>query len=323
MNLWIYILGEVTGEDIKIGHASADKPLRDRVKAVNREQTTPARYELLAGMLGSTKDEKAMHVYFADECRTDKGTKREYFQPTDRLIEYVNWLRSQWWVAHSDTEDAESFWVEDSSHWLPTPERRIGRTPIDAELIVQLDQDLDGPLAGTPWDWLVSDKAQVQDYYTPPEIVDAARHAMGGIDLDAASHYLANRVLHIPEFFHTGRSAFANDWHGRVWLNPPYGDYAPWFDRIMVFTEIGDVTDVCMLSPTWAFTTLQAEAFMGIVTAHVLLSPTPKFWGNSRGKTGSNHPHSIVYVGERVQEFCEAFDEFGIVMEPPRKAVVA
>ena len=54
---------------------------------------------------------------------------------------------------------------------------------------------------------------------------------MGGIDLDPASHWLANRVHRIPVYYHLGRRAEDNEWFGRVWLNLPYGNNAPWFDQ--------------------------------------------------------------------------------------------
>lgn len=322
VNSWIYILGAACGSDVKVGVSNEDT-LRDRVASVNREQTTSTEYRLLAGLLGTRKDEGGIHDYFADLRRGDKGRRREYYRPSDEIVEYANWLRSQWWVTHDIDEPRSSLPLEDPSHWMPNEHRRIARGTLDPGLLVQLDQDLEGPLAGTPWDWMVSDAAQVQDYYTPAEIIDAARTAMGGIDLDAASHYLANRQHRIPEYFHTGRSAFSNDWYGRVWLNPPFGDNLPWFQTIIKYVDSGAITDLCMLSPTWAFTTTISSDFMEYVTAHVLLSPTPKFWGNRDKKTGSNHPHSIVYIGDRVDEFHAAFQDHGIVMSPPRARVAA
>lgn len=322
LNTWIYILGAACGEDLKIGITN-DPTLRKRVRAVNAEQTTNTEYRLLAGLLGTRKDEAIIHDYFSQHRRDDKGKHTEYFKADAAIVEYANWLRSQWWVTHDEDEHRDNLPVEDPTHWLPNANRRIPRGPADVELLIQEDQALTGPLAGTPCDWMVSDAPQVQDYYTPDNLIQAAREAMGGIDLDAASHYLANRKHRIPDYFHTGRSAFANDWYGRVWLNPPYGNNLPWFERIIHYVKAGDITDLCMLSPTWAFTAQQAGPFMDLVTAHVLLSPTPKFWGNKEGKTGVNHPHSIVYIGERVDEFCAAFAPHGIVMAPPRALVAA
>lgn len=315
-SMWIYVLGEVGGSQVKIG-STKEPTLRKRVASVNNEQMSDATYKLLAGVIGTAKDEAAVHAYFAGNRHNGMGKRTEYYHATPEIVEYANWLRSQWWITHSIDEPETDMPLEDPSHWLPNPQRRIPRAETDPTVLVQPDQSLDGYLAGTWWDWMVSDEPQVQDYYTPVDIVDAARQAMGGIDLDAASHFLANRKLRIPDYFHTGRSAFTNDWYGRVWLNPPYGDNLPWFDRILHYRATGDITDLCMLSPTWAFTTAIAQPFMELVSAHVLLSPTPKFWGNRDKKTGSNHPHSVVYIGDRVEPFWRAFAPHGLVMAPP------
>lgn len=126
---------------------------------------------------------------------------------------------------------------------------------------------------------------------------------MGGIDLDAASHPIANRQHRIPDYFHINRSAFEHDWYGRVWLNPPYGHNAPWFERIEQFVASGEVEQLCMLSPLWAFTTEQARPVMRLSAA------------NEKSKTGTNQPHGVVYFGHRVDEFLAAFASHGIPLE--------
>lgn len=316
MSVWVYILGEKNGEDVKVGHTKAPT-LRDRIKAVNSEQTTTASYVLLAGVHATTKDENLIKTYFAEYVRTDKGRRREYFQPVAPIIEYANWLRSQWWSTIDASDLLADAPIIEPDHWLPAEGRAITPPARDELKIVQDYEDPSDTLYNTAWSWMAGQKAGVQDYFTPPEIVDAARTAMGGIDLDAASHPLANREHKIPDYFHTGRSAFHNDWYGRVWLNPPYGNNAPWFECITKYTDTGAVEQLCMLSPMWAFQTRLALPVMERATGLILLSPTPRFWGNKDpDKSGSNQPHGVIYIGERQQEFHQAFARFGFPMRP-------
>lgn len=314
MNCWVYILGEVTGEDIKVGRSNGET-MRLRIAQVNAEQTTRARYVLLAAMRADAKDEAAIKRYFSGLRREDKGRRTEYFMPAPEITDYANWLRQWWWVAVDEDTKTGDIEAVAPELWLPAPDRRLGPPEEDPEVLIQPFRDLSGPLAGTAWDWMISPRASIQDYFTPVELINAARVAMGGVDLDAASHPIANRKHRIPDYFHINRSAFENDWYGRVWLNPPYGNNAPWFERILYFLNTGAVTQLCMLSPVWAFTTEQAKPVMRRSSAMVLLSPTPKFWGNSSNRTGVNHPHAVVYFGDRADEFHAAYASHGISFE--------
>jgi hypothetical protein len=297
---------------MKVGHTKQET-LRDRLRTVNRAQTTSACYVLLAGVHGTTKDEEFIKTHFAEFRRL-----KEYFHPAPPLVYYANWLRSQWYTTINPDQERTTAPMVDPEHWLPDSNgRQIAPPPKDELKLVQDYEDPSDILYNTAWSWMAGQKAGVQDYFTPPEIVEAARTAMGGIDLDAASHPLANRTHKIPDYFHTGRSAFDNDWYGRVWLNPPYGNNAPWFERIHHYTTSGAIEQLCMLSPMWVFQTAIARPVMELASGLILLTPTPKFWGNKDpDKVGSNLPHGILYIGPNEERFYTAFASFGFPMKP-------
>ena len=67
-----------------------------------------------------------------------------------------------------------------------------------------------------------------QDYATPCEFIAAVEARFGNIDFDLAAHAF-NAV--ISNYFDHERNSLAQDWHllaGTLWLNPPFGDIAPW-----------------------------------------------------------------------------------------------
>lgn len=312
----------MSGLDIKVG-GSTGRTMRQRLSQVNAEQTTSAEYVLLAAVRGDRKDEEAVKRHFESLRRTDKGRRKEYFHPESELADYVNWLRQWWWASIDQDDPIEDVEAVEPSHWMPMGGRSLPAPEKDPGRLIQAHVTLDGPLAGTAWDWMVSPKQSIQDYFTPSELIEAARQAMGGIDLDAASHPLANREHRIPDYFHINRSAFDHDWHGRVWLNPPYGNNAPWFECVRRYVDSGEVTQLCLLSPVWAFNTEIARPLMAMSSAMTLLSPTPKFWGNANNRTGTNQPHAILYFGDRVAEFHAAFAPFGIPFRLADEFVVA
>jgi hypothetical protein len=62
------------------------------------------------------------------------------------------------------------------------------------------------------------------EWYTPQIYANAAREVMGGIDIDPCSCEDANRVIKATKFFDEHQDGFAQEWNGRLYTNPPYGE---------------------------------------------------------------------------------------------------
>lgn len=75
-------------------------------------------------------------------------------------------------------------------------------------------------------------------FMTPPNVIELARTAMGSIDFDPASNYVAQQYVKAKEYcidpsdedsmlYATGvrhANGLTRQWHGNVWLNPPYSN---------------------------------------------------------------------------------------------------
>lgn len=59
------------------------------------------------------------------------------------------------------------------------------------------------------------------EHGSPPDVIEAARKVMGGIDLDPASSKLFNTVVKAKCIFTEKSDGLKQQWHGRVFLNPP------------------------------------------------------------------------------------------------------
>ena len=153
------------------------------------------------------------------------------------------------------------------------------------------------------------------EWYTPSDIVEDARTCMGGIDLDPASCAEANKVVKAKAFFSKADDGLAKDWAGMVWLNPPYEGslIGKFMDKLASSVNSGEVTQAVVLinngTETRWFATLAGVSSM-------LCFPTGriKFWHPDR-ESFPLQGQCIAYIGDRKEEFEEAFKEYGIVVE--------
>ena len=62
------------------------------------------------------------------------------------------------------------------------------------------------------------------EWYTPPEYVEAARTVLGHFDIDVASNDIAQQTIKASRYYTIEDSSLELDayWFGTVWMNPPY-----------------------------------------------------------------------------------------------------
>ena len=158
--------------------------------------------------------------------------------------------------------------------------------------------------------------------YTPAEYIEMARTVLGEIDTDPASCKVAQKVVKATEFFTAKDDGLAREWHGRVWLNPPYHrDLAPAFiDKLVTELDAGRVTAAIMLTNNstdtdWfeaAQRSCQAICFTHGRICFSMPSPaagvsTPIVMGTP------TQGQAFFYFGDDVDRFCEVFCKVGFI----------
>ena len=150
-----------------------------------------------------------------------------------------------------------------------------------------------------------------EGWYTPAAFLDVVRETMGGIDLDPASHEHAQARIQAAAYFTKEDDGLAQDWHGRVYLNPPYtaGLVDKFADKLIAEYTAGRVTEAVWLTNNSADTGW-FHRLAKVASIVVFLRGRVKFWGvDDEGNETIGTPlqgQVLMYLGSNGQRFAEA-----------------
>ena len=250
---------------------------------------------------GTRADESAIHNRFAQFAIN--GSKEE-FRPEPPLLNWIRWLRNQYFAWVPDDETCEPLEMLDQmppDFWMP----QEGRETEPPEESRNLFHDF-GPLLMPPRE------ITIDDFYTSPTIIEPARAVLGSIDLDPASHPLANRVVDAKRFFTLAQNGLSMEWSGNVWLNPPFSEWESWVKKIVREWGSGRINAMIVLCAT---RTLTAQYFHPIhenANAICIFRGRIAFWGG-RATPTPDEGHAVFYFGQNRQKFADEFNRIGTV----------
>lgn len=163
----------------------------------------------------------------------------------------------------------------------------------------------------------VSRNSGNNEWYTPERFIEAARLAMGGIDLDPASCEVANRTVKAAKFYTKEDNGLTKDWHGKVWMNPPYAQplCTLFTSRVAEMYEAGEIEQACVLvnngtETRWFHRMMASASSVCFPRGRVRFLD---FEGNPIGAPLQGQ--AVVYFGERTDAFYDAFRDIGLVMD--------
>jgi DNA N-6-adenine-methyltransferase (Dam) len=155
------------------------------------------------------------------------------------------------------------------------------------------------------------------EHYTPPQYIEAARLVLGSIDLDPASCKAANKTVKATEFFDKKKNGLEREWHGKVFLNPPYGDLVGKFiAKLMAEMEASRTTEAIVLVNAHCTDTAWFQPLWDgclCFTDHRI-----NFTGD-KDRSGSTHGSIFVYFGPNKALFEENFLQFGTIIPETRQ----
>jgi ParB family chromosome partitioning protein len=152
------------------------------------------------------------------------------------------------------------------------------------------------------------------EWFTPPEYIAAAREVMGGIDLDPASHTEAQRIVQALRFYSAENDGLVREWHGRVWLNPPYAQplIAQFISKLVREFEDGGVSQAILLTHNYTDTTWfhNAEASAALLC---FTRGRIRFIDIDGALCAPTQGQAFFYFGHEVEKFRDVFSRFGFV----------
>jgi DNA N-6-adenine-methyltransferase (Dam) len=158
-----------------------------------------------------------------------------------------------------------------------------------------------------------------QEWYTPPEIIKAARAVMGSIYMDPASCEMANQTVQAARFYTKEQNGLAQPWAGPLWMNPPFGkdcrSLDQWVGKLLEDHTAGNVAQATILVPVsvhtpWFHALLEAASICFAYRRVRFIRPFEK-------ESQSNlYGNVFAYLGPNISKFVQYFTEFGPVVTP-------
>lgn len=162
----------------------------------------------------------------------------------------------------------------------------------------------------------VANNSGNNEWYTPSRHIELARTVMGGIDTDPASSEIANRTVQAAQFFSADDDGRSKTWAGRVWMNPPYAQplMSDFAEAVASKYEAGEIEQACVLVNN-ATETQWFQRMLSAASAVCFPKSRIKFLDPDGNPSGAPlQGQAIVYMGEAVEAFVEAFSQEGAVL---------
>jgi len=151
------------------------------------------------------------------------------------------------------------------------------------------------------------------EWFTPVEIIEAARRTMGSIDLDPFSCEEANKAVRAWRIFTKETDGLAQEWFGRVWMNHPFGKTTngPCIQKAVNEFSFGPVRQLCCI--TYASTT--ERWFRPLMQFPQCFLHKRTAFRTPEGVIvkGATKGCAVTYMGSNVDRFAAEFAPFGTI----------
>lgn len=164
-----------------------------------------------------------------------------------------------------------------------------------------------GHVLATAW----SGKAE---WYTPKDYVERVREVLGGIDLDPATCQTAQRVVRASQYYTRDDDGLAQQWRGKVFLNPPFRMplISQFVNRLIDGVGSGDVTAAVLLTNNntdtdWWQRAAKAAAAICFTDGRI------SFYDEGGEASSPTNGQTFCYYGTDLRRFAQVFAAVGFL----------
>jgi DNA N-6-adenine-methyltransferase Dam len=141
----------------------------------------------------------------------------------------------------------------------------------------------------------------------------ASSQFLGTIDLDPASNSTSAPNVPAVRHYSVDDDGLGYDWHGRIYLNPPYGKVIRlWVEHLVRQHQNGNVTEALALLPARTDT-----RWFQLLRGYPMcfLRGRLRFTSGEGDRDGTApFPSVLVYLGAGSDRFAETFHDLGLVV---------
>lgn len=152
------------------------------------------------------------------------------------------------------------------------------------------------------------------EWYTPPDYVEAARRVLGRIDLDPASSEKAQKTIKARRYYSADDDGLSQEWRGSVWLNPPYAQplIHQFAEKAVAEVNAGRVTEAIVLTHNYT-DTAWFHLLESACSAICFTRGRIRFVSSSGELASPTQGQAFFYFGNRRDEFADVFKAYGFI----------
>lgn len=311
----LYFVGLSDERFIKFGIAQDIKHAYQRLSAHSKKVATEDKeYVFLTAAWAKKKDEDWLKSFWHNKMPIK--SERELVLADSDVLGYIRYLRSLQHVAANEFSDLSRLSFVDFEQWCPG----IGRFrhPQSGFAIYGI---ADGPF---------SDVRSIQymplnDYFTNPKLIEAVYEVFEGPpDVDPASCAPAqygdrkHPGINAKQWFNQFQNGLKQEWHGKVFINPPFTEWELWAPKVAREFDSGRATEIIVYCTFQTSTTIQFGPIRSRASACLVTNGRIECWGPNVANNTNADGNFIAYLGHRPLAFSKAFAWAGDTWPRPK-----